>query len=245
MLQLAMLAVGLVLGVAVGTQLRISLAVRTTLGVPPPQLEELAYRLRLQDHAIGALEAEAETLRARIGALEAAAAAQQHGVRALLDELGPLRMRAGMTALEGPGVVVQLEDSRRPLRPGENPNEVILHNYDVATVVNDLWGAGAEAVALNGERVVATTGIQSLFRTFRVNSRRMTPPLQIVAIGDPERLAGHVARRGGYLDYLRAFGFPARVTRAERVQVPAYRARGRSHTSARSDCGSRATAATG
>lgn len=221
--QLALLAVGLALGIAVGTQLRTALAVRTTLGLPPPQIEELAYRLRLQDAAIGALEAEAESLRARIGALEAAAAAQQHGVRALLEALGPLRMRAGVTALEGPGVVVELEDSRRPLRAGESPNEVILHHYDVAMVVNDLWGAGAEAVALNGERVVATTGIQSLFRTFRVNSRRMTPPLQIVAIGDPARLASHVSRRGGYLDYLRTFGFPARVTQAERVQVPAYR----------------------
>ncbi len=222
-LQLAMAAVSLALGLGMGTQLRTALAIRSTFGVPPPGVEELAYRLRVQDRAIAALSAEVETLRARIAALQDAAAGQRHGVGALLRDLEPLRARAGMTALEGPGIVVDLADNPRPLRPGEDPNEVILHNYDVAMVLHDLWGAGAEAVAINGERVVATTGIQSLFHTFRVNGRRMTPPLQIAAIGDAARLAEYVSRRGGYLDYLRAFGFPVRVTHAERVRIPAYR----------------------
>ncbi|MCL6552474.1 MAG: DUF881 domain-containing protein [Firmicutes bacterium] len=222
-LQLAMAAVSLALGLGMGTQLRTALTIRATFGVPPPGVEELAYRLRVQERAIAALGAEVETLRARIAALQDAAAGQRHGVGGLLRELEPLRARAGMTALEGPGIVVDLADNPRPLRPGEDPNEVILHNYDLAMVLNDLWGAGAEAVAINGERIVATTGIQSLFHTFRVNSRRMTPPLQIAAIGDPGRLAEYVARRGGYLDYLRAFGFPVRVARVERVRIPAYR----------------------
>jgi uncharacterized protein YlxW (UPF0749 family) len=222
-LQLAAVAVSLVLGLGVGTQLRTALAIRATLGLLPPELEELAYRLRLQDRALAALGAEVETLRTRISTLQDAAAGQQHGVRALLRELEPLRVRAGMTALEGPGILVDLKDNPRPLRRGEDPNEVILHNYDLAMVLTDLWVGGAEAVAVNGERVVATTGVQSLFRTFRINGRRMTPPLQIAAIGDPDRLAQYVSRRGGYLDYLRAFGFPVRVRRADRVQIPAYR----------------------
>lgn len=221
--RMTLLAAGLVLGIGIGGQTRTSLAIRTNLRVTPPQLEELGYRLRRQERVTEALEAQVHEIRGQIAAYQTAAVEHQKGLSALHSQLESLRTLAGMTPLEGPGVVVELDDSRRPLRRGENPNEVILHNFDVATVVNDLWVAGAEAIALNGERLVATTGIQSLFRTFRVNSKRIIPPLSIAAIGDPRLLAGYVSRRGGSLDSLRAFAFPVRVTRVDRLTIPAYK----------------------
>ena len=221
--RMTLLAAGLVLGIGIGGQTRTSLAIRTNLRVTPPHLEELGYRLRRQERVTEALEAQVHEIRGRIAAYQTAAAERQEGLSALHGQLETLRTLAGMTPLEGPGVVVELDDSRRPLLRGENQNEVILHNFDVATVVNDLWVAGAEAIALNGERLVATTGIQSLFRTFRVNSKRITPPLSIAAIGDPRLLAGYVSRRGGSLDSLRAFAFPVRVTRVDRLTIPAYK----------------------
>ncbi len=218
-----MLAIGLVLGIGIGAQSRTSLGIRAKLGVVPPQLEELGYRLRQQERVIEALEAQAHELRSQISAYRMTAAEQQQGLTAINRRLVDLRTLTEMTALAGPGVIVELDDSRRPLRPGENPNEVILHNYDVAAVVNDLRAAGAEAIALNGERLVATTGIQSFFHTFRLNSKLITPPLRITAIGDPNLLASYVSRRGGWLDFLRAFNFPVRVTRVERLTIPAYK----------------------
>ncbi|MGH7429986.1 MAG: DUF881 domain-containing protein [Candidatus Methylomirabilaceae bacterium] len=218
-----MLTVGLILGIGIGAQTRTSLAIRAHFNVPPPQLGELAYRLRQQERAREALEAEVHKIRGQIFAYQLAVAGQQPGLDALTTQIHQLKTSTGLTELEGPGVVVELDDSRRPLRPGENPNEAILHNFDLAIIVNDLWVAGAEAIAINEERFVGTTPIRSVFRTFMVNERRLTPPIRIAAIGEPRRLASHVSRRGGPLELLKAYQFPTRVVRANRLVVPAYK----------------------
>ncbi|MGQ0572486.1 MAG: DUF881 domain-containing protein [Armatimonadota bacterium] len=221
--RMAMLAAGLVLGIGIGAQARTALLIRSNLGVAPPMLGELAYRLRQEERAQDALEAEVHEIRGRISAYQRAAAEQQGGLSVLDAQLRSLRVLAGLAELKGPGVIIELDDSRRPLRPGENPNEVILHNFDLAMIVNDLWNAGADAIALNGQRLVPTTGIQSLYTTFMINGKRTTPPIRIEALGAPDRLVEHVFRRGGHMGLLRAYAFPVRVTRTARLTVPAYR----------------------
>ena len=220
----AMLAavLGLVAFLAV-TQLRTELLIRRQLRIPSQRLEELAFTLRQQDRRADALERQVVDLRAQVQQFEQAAAEGQTRLAALRAELQSLRVHAGLTALTGPGVIIRLEDSPRPLRPGENPNEVILHNYDVATIVNQLWAAGAEAVAINGQRMIATTAIRSVATTMMVNTKRISPPITIEAIGDPDRLAAAVLERGGYLGLLRAFSFPATVTRVADLTIPPYR----------------------
>lgn len=221
--RIGMLLVGLTLGLGMGAQARTAVAIRAQFHMTPPELEQLGYRLRQQERTRESLQAQAEELRGRILSYQQMTAAGQPRLRDLIAQLQRLKALAGLMPMEGPGVMVEMFDSRRPLRPGDNPNEVLLHNYDVAAVVGDLWAAGAEAMALNGERLVGTSGIRSVYTTMMVNGIRFTPPIQIVAIGSPDGLAAHVSRRGSYLDYLRAFSFPSRVTRANRLTVPAYR----------------------
>lgn len=220
------LAVGaLLLGLAVGAQINTALQVRTHLQIQilPTQLEELAYRLRQQERAQEALEAQVEQFRHQVSQYEIGIAGQQTHLQTLSGQLQRLKLLAGLQAVTGPGVVVEMDDSPRPLRPGENPNEVILHNYDVAEIVNELFAAGAEAVSIEGQRVIPTTPIRSVATTMMVNARRVTPPLHIVAIGDSQRLEAYLHRSGGYLGLLKAFTFPVRVTRYDRVTVPAYK----------------------
>lgn len=204
------------------TQLRTELLIRRQLQIPSQRLEELAYTLRQQEQRAEALEREVAELRAQVQRYERAAGEGQTRLAAIQTQLQSLRILVGLTALRGPGVVIRMEDSPRPLRPGENPNEVILHNYDVATVVNRLWAAGAEAVSINGQRMIATTAIRSVATTMMVNTKRISPPITIEAIGDPTRLVAAVQERGGYLGLLQAFSFPVAVTRAENLTIPAY-----------------------
>ncbi|MGH2406178.1 MAG: DUF881 domain-containing protein, partial [bacterium] len=129
----------------------------------------------------------------------------------------------GLTPLQGPGLIVELNDSTRAPQPGEDPNKTILHYSDIAAVVAELWAAGAEAIAINGERIVSSTGINCVGTTILCNTKRVAPPYVITAIGDPARLRGYLRRPGGGLELLMAFDFPVRVTSRQRVQVPAYR----------------------
>lgn len=221
--RVSLLGVTLILGVALGLQARTALTIRAHLRVLPQQVQELGHRLVRKERAQEALREEVHQLRQQIDALQKTVAADQPKLRALSDRLTALNVLAGFVQLEGPGVIVELSDSQEPLLPGQDPNELILHNYHLAMIVSDLWAAGADAVAINGERIVSTTPIKSVATTFMINTRRLTPPLQIAAIGDPDAMARHVSRQGGALDLLRAMKFPVRVTQLRRVTIPAFK----------------------
>lgn len=219
----ALAAVLALVGFFAVMQLRNELLIRRQLRVPSVRLGELAYALRQQEHRTTALEQEVVALREQLQRYEQAVSVEQASLGALRAELQTLRALTGLTVVRGPGVAVWLNDSQRPMQPGQNPNEVILHNYDIATVVNELWVAGAEAIAINGQRVISTTPIRSTATTMMVNTKRIAPPITIEAIGDPDALAGRLLQPGGYLGLLKAFDFPVKVTRVGELTIPEYR----------------------
>jgi uncharacterized protein YlxW (UPF0749 family) len=210
-------------GFVVVTQVRQEWQIKRALRIPSTRLDELAFVLREQERTRAALEAQIAELRARVQDFEKAAAEGRSALARTGQQLQALRAAAGLTPLEGPGIVVELADSTRRPRPGEDPNKTILHYTDIYAVVAELWAAGAEAVAVNGERVVGSTGLTCVGTTILCNTKRLAPPYVIAAIGDPERLAASLRRPGGSLELLAAFDFPVKLAPRARVDVPAYR----------------------
>lgn len=210
-------------GFFAGTQMRNELEIRHQLKIPSTRLHEVAIQLRKQESRRAALEAAVEELRRQVAALEREAAERQIAAARMNRRVSELRALAGLTPLEGPGVVVEMRDSPRPIQPGDDPNKTILHYTDIHAVINDLWAAGAEAVAVNGERLISRTGINCVGTTILCNTKRIAPPYTVAAIGDPARMLAQLERAGGPVEVLRAFGFPLRLQRLERVVVPAYR----------------------
>lgn len=215
---LAALVVGFILGVQARTERSIETGLQTTSG----RLGEVAYRYHLAERREAALRHEVAVLRDAVAAEEQRAAQGQSATGALAAELDRARMLAGLVPVHGPGVVVTVADSRRPLRPGEDPNLVLVHYSDVRAVVGTLWAAGAEAVSVNGERLVGSSGISCVGTTILCNVRRLAPPYRIAAIGDPRSLLVALQARGGILEQLRAFDFPVTVAVAGDLHLPAY-----------------------
>ncbi|HEU5299514.1 MAG TPA: DUF881 domain-containing protein [bacterium] len=218
-LALVLAAVGF-LGV---TQVRNELLIRSQLRVPSQRLEELGFMLREMERNRGALEQQIFQLRTQLHAYEQGAAQGRDQLEALGQQLERLRGLSGHTHLAGPGVIVELDDSPLPLRPGDDPNTVILHYTDLQGVVNDLYASGAEAVAINGERIISLTGLNCVGTTIIANAKRLAPPYRVTAVGPPDEMAAYVERADGGVQALRAFAFPAKITKAVRVGVPAYR----------------------
>jgi len=109
---------------------------------------------------------------------------------------------AGLTEVRGPGVVVTLADGERPLAQGERPEAVIIHDYDVIDIINALWAGGAEAISINGERLVFGSYIYCVGSTLVVGERRISTPLVIAAIGDQAGMS-RVLAQDPELEYLR------------------------------------------
>ena len=107
----------------------------------------------------------------------------------LLARLGRLQDISGLTASRGPGVRVTLTDAPRSVDvPGLDPNVLVVHQQDIQAFVNALWSGGAEAVSLQGQRLISTTGIKCVGNTVVLDGVPYSPPYVIEAIGDPAQL---------------------------------------------------------
>ena len=149
-----------------------------------------------------------------------------------LVTMAELRMKAGLTALEGSGVIVRMDDSNREMRAGENPNLYVIHDEDLLRIVNELRAAGAEAISINGQRLTATSEIRCAGPTLSVNNVRSAPPFEIIAIGDKMSLKNSIKMRGGVEDALKVWGIQIEVQSVENVYIPPYNGNFR-HTFAR------------
>ncbi|MDD4238814.1 MAG: DUF881 domain-containing protein [Desulfotomaculaceae bacterium] len=129
---------------------------------------------------------------------------------------------SGITKLSGSGVEVTLKDSNASQKPTDNPNWDIIHAEDILRVVNEIKAAGAEAIAINGQRLVATTEISCSGPAIRINKNALVPPFVITAIGNPETMEGALKMRGGVAEFLQFFGIQISVKKLEQLTIPAY-----------------------
>ena len=217
-LGLALLALGFLIAAQLASE---GPRVRYTTQERTP-LVETALDLQRQQEA---LKAQILTLRADIQDLEATGQGSAAVSKELNDQLEEARMAAGMVAMTGPGLVIQLSDSTAPIPAGSNEADYMVSGQDVLAVVQELWLAGAEGVAVNGERVTAATAVVDIGGSVLVNSAYLAPPYQVSAIG-PAELFDHLTRAPGFVDFVRTraetFGIGVAYATPAAVDLPAY-----------------------
>ncbi len=164
-------------------------------------------------------------LRSDIGDIESAGEGGAVVTQELNRELEQARIAAGLAALSGPGLVIQLEDSLVPAPEDGNERDYLVSGDDVLAVVEELWLAGAEAVAVNGERIAATTAVVDIGGSVLVNGAYIVPPYQVAAIG-PADMFDQLTASPGFVDFVRAraetFGIRVGYAVQDQVDLPAY-----------------------
>jgi uncharacterized protein YlxW (UPF0749 family) len=145
--------------------------------------------------------------------------------RTLNEEMQKMKFFAGLTEAVGPGVQVTLLDSRKlPVAPADQfQQKNLVHDFDIANVVNELKATGAEAISVNGQRVVASTAVRCVGPVVHVNGVPAAPPYIVQAIGDLETLYNGLNIQNGVLDELRRYD-PAmvRLERKTKLVLPAF-----------------------
>ena len=112
------------------------------------------------------------------------------------------KMQAGYQKLQGKGVIIELMDSEEEAGDGENPNNLLIHDQDILILLNDLKVAGAEALSVNGQRIVARSEIKCSGATITINGTTYGQPFIIKAIGDPKQVEAAVLSPDSYGDIL-------------------------------------------
>jgi len=190
------------------------------VSVRAPERERLASLIRTEQGRSSELRVAADGLRRQVAGFQKT---RGQGTTGPSAELATMRQRMGLVAAEGPGLVVTLDDSSQRQPPSGNLNDLVIHSQDVQAVANGLWAAGAEALAVNGQRVVPTSAILCVGNTLLINGTVHSPPFRFTAIG-----AGlHDAFTGDALvarfaDDADRFKLGFKVEDKERLTVPAY-----------------------
>ncbi len=151
--------------------------------------------------------------------------AQQSGGYAsvLAEQLERADLLAGNTAVHGPGITVTLKDSVSVNTSGMDENAYVVHDSDLLRVINELRASGAEAISLNGERVLATSEIRCAGPTVSINNTRYAAPFVIKAIGDPDTMEQSLMMRSGIVSELENFQIEVTVVKSQDITVEASR----------------------
>jgi uncharacterized protein YlxW (UPF0749 family) len=192
-----------------------------------PNNPALSYGSGIQVAAEKAAQSESEIkkLREDKTELENKLAKGSDAAKTLNNELQDIKFLAGLMEAVGPGIQITLTDSTKHAAIPGSPIDLddYVHDSDIVSVVNELRAAGAEAIAVNGQRVGASTAIRCVGPVIQVNLVPLAPPYIIQAIGDPNTLYGGMNMSNSVLDMLR-HNDPNRVRleKKTKLQLPAY-----------------------
>lgn len=134
------------------------------------------------------------------------------------EKLKEINTYLGLTDVEGEGIIITLLDNTTSIISSADN---IVHDEDLRSVVNELKNNGAEAISINGQRIVPTTAITCAGTVIQVNNEIVGSPFVIKAIGD-KNMINNVMRSGGYLDYLDDWGIGVEVKKSDDIKIDKY-----------------------
>jgi uncharacterized protein YlxW (UPF0749 family) len=105
----------------------------------------------------------------------------------VLEQLATAKRNAGLTKVTGPGIRITLDDSGEQKRT-DDASYYIIHEEYIRQMVNWLWNGGAEAISVNGQRIMSDTEIFCSGSFIQINQTRQMPPYIIEAVGDVDHL---------------------------------------------------------
>lgn len=190
---------------------------------------ELVSRIEaLQAHG-AAQEAQISKLTKEVQDYEALAL-QQAGSGDLTAEVKKLEILSGTAPMSGPGLKLTMDDAPQANgagdtggRPDSSFESGRVTSSDVQIVVNGLWGAGAEAISINGHRLTSTAAIRFAGQAIIVDFRPLSRPYVITAIGDANGMHQLFEQSFGgvYLSQLTSeFGIVSTIVESEHLSVP-------------------------
>ncbi|HBV85357.1 MAG TPA: hypothetical protein DEF42_01530 [Desulfosporosinus sp.] len=139
------------------------------------------------------------------------------------QQLKEAKMNAGLISVTGPGLRITLDDSKRVVGEKEDPMSFIIHEEYIRDILNALWNGGAEAIAVNGQRIMANTEVFCSGSYIQINVTRQMPPYVIEVTGDVRDLSSSLEfYRWFQLGYLQQQnGITRNIEVLSKVVIPA------------------------
>jgi len=206
------MVVGIMLSIQFKTSSSYDVSLRGT------RTDEMAYKISTISKERDAYSKEVVELRQKLTNLENGSG---EAIADLQSELRKANVSAGLTSIEGPGIIVTINDNPKAVRLDIDVSNYLVHDYDILRIVNEIRASGAEAISINDQRITAMSEIRCAGTTVLVNQNRITPPFVMKATGDPKSLKAGLSMPGGILDQLTGF-LQIKLESADKIEITAY-----------------------
>jgi uncharacterized protein YlxW (UPF0749 family) len=217
--------VALVAGLLFATSSRTALGTDLRAG----ESTQLSQLIQQRQATVVRQQDELALLQQRVQALTDQAASRNGEVASAQGAGSVEEPSAGLTELTGPGLSVTLDDAppqSRGTLPADVPvDNLVIHQSDVQGVVNALWAAGADGVAIMGQRLIATSAVICVGNTLLLHGRTYSPPFVVTAVGNSGAMRQQLAASydvGLLKTAVDLFGLTYQVTDQREVSLPAY-----------------------
>lgn len=142
--------------------------------------------------------------------------------KALKRDLVKNSMFAGTRTVRGEGVVITVDDGTGPVKDDGQISSLLVHDNDILRIINELKAAGAEAISVNGQRIIDTTSVSCAGYTVRINGTTYARPFVICAVGDSTRLTDRLIGAYGYGKELQEWGVQFKIQSAAGIEIAGY-----------------------
>lgn len=129
----------------------------------------------------------------------------------------------GLTKVQGEGVTITVADNNEQKDNSSfasiNKSNYLVHDGNLVAIINELKIAGAEAISINGKRIVNSTSINCAGNVIQINGEKVGSPFVINAIGDKDLLYGELTKNGGTLYKLKKYGVLTSIKKEDSIEI--------------------------
>lgn len=160
-------------------------------------------------------------LESQLEEIQGSASEENIIIKNLTEELNRFKTFSGMTRVTGMGLMMTIDNPPQDINLSLDKN--IAYDYKLLLdLMNELNSAGAEAIAINEQRIVNSTEIRLAGTQVNVNTVPITPPFVVKVIGNPKTLDGAVNQRFGIVQNIRELGYYIEVRQVDTLEVPSF-----------------------
>lgn len=211
-----------ILGIVLALQFRIVQANYLDGGIPSQRLLDLKNELKNAQEEKNNLEKELDSYIEKLNEIEESASEDSAIIKRLKDELEKYKDIGGFTRVKGPGIEVIIDDPPNDIG-FDLDGSIIMYRYDLLLqIINYLNSAGAEAIEINGQRIIANTEIQLAGQSLQINSVPTAPPIIIKAIGDADTLKSVLDWRYGIVGQMRELNLQVDIKKLDELEIDRY-----------------------
>ncbi|MBI4744576.1 MAG: DUF881 domain-containing protein [Actinobacteria bacterium] len=198
-----------IIGLLIATQLKVQQNVTVQLSAQSEQ--DLGQIVRELTNEINTLQRDVSNYTIQLYKYNQAASDKKTILNEAVKNLQTLKISAGLINVQGPGIIIQLEDKKN-----------VLNNYDLFDLVQELKSAGAEAISINDKQITSRTAFKMSGNRIVIDNKKISPPYYIRSIGNPDTLYQAINLLGGIRDALTSFeGVSLKIKKENNLVVPA------------------------